>query len=152
MPDTRAIAIEVLRYQPEEKDAPYTETFMVPFTDDMSVLQALQHVKDFLDGSLTFRWSCRMAICGSCGRMVNNVPKLACHTFLRDLFPGPVKVEAMANFPIERDLVVDAGDFMEKLTRIKPWIVPKEPRTLAQGENLQTPAELALVRSCIRSR
>jgi fumarate reductase iron-sulfur subunit len=54
----------------------------------MSVLQGLQHIKDHIDGSLTFRWSCRMAICGSCGMMVNGVPKLACHTFLRDLYPG----------------------------------------------------------------
>ena len=142
MPDARTIAIEVLRYQPEEKDAPYTETFMVPFTDDMSVLQALQHVKDRLDGSLTFRWSCRMAICGSCGMMIDGVPRLACQSFVRDFMPGPLRVEAMANFPIERDLVTDASGFIDRLPGIKPWIVPREPRTLAQGEHLQTPAQL----------
>ncbi|STW80840.1 succinate dehydrogenase iron-sulfur protein [Klebsiella michiganensis] len=47
-----------------------------------------------------------MAICGSCGMMVNKVPKLACKTFLREYTKG-IKVEALANFPIERDLVVD---------------------------------------------
>ena len=142
MPETRTIAIEVLRYQPEEKGAPYTETFMVPFTDDMSVLQALQHVKDRLDGSLTFRWSCRMAICGSCGMMIDGVPRLACQSFVRDFMPGPLRVEAMANFPIERDLVTDASGFIDRLPEIRPWIVPREPRTLAQGEYLQTPAQL----------
>ncbi len=142
MPEQRTIEIEVLRYQPGEGAQPFTQSYMISFTDDMSVLQGLQRIKDDIDGSLTFRWSCRMAICGSCGMMVNGVPKLACHTFLRDLYPGPVKVEAMAHFPIERDLVVDAGDFIEKLTRIKPWIVPKEPRALEAGEFLQTPAQL----------
>ena len=142
MPEPRTIEIEVLRYQPGEGAKPYSQSYTVPFTDDMSVLQGLQHIKDHIDGSLTYRWSCRMAICGSCGMMIGGVPKLACHTFLRDLYPGPVKVEAMANFPIERDLVVDAGDFIDKLTRIKPWIVPAATRTLEQGENLQTPAEL----------
>jgi fumarate reductase iron-sulfur subunit len=142
MPDTRTITIEVLRYQPTEGAKPYVEAFAVPFTDDMSVLQGLQHIKDHLDGSLTFRWSCRMAICGSCGVMIGGVPRLGCRTFLREFMPGPLRVEALAHFPIERDLVVDAEDFMTKLARIKPWIVPREPRTLAQGEHLQTPAEL----------
>ncbi|MCX7159930.1 MAG: succinate dehydrogenase/fumarate reductase iron-sulfur subunit, partial [Proteobacteria bacterium] len=117
-------------------------TFQVPFTDDMSVLQGLQYIKDYLDGTLSFRWSCRMAICGSCGMMINGKPELSCKTFLRDLLPGPVRVEALAHFPIERDLVIDASDFIGKLESITPYIVPKEPRTLDQGEYLQTPAQL----------
>ncbi|HET7729538.1 MAG TPA: succinate dehydrogenase/fumarate reductase iron-sulfur subunit [Usitatibacter sp.] len=140
---TRTIEIEVLRYRPSDGLPPTTETFTVPFTDDMSVLQGLQYIKDELDGSLTFRWSCRMAICGSCGMMVNGEPKLACRTFLRDFMPGPIKVEALSHFPIERDLVVDAEDFVAKLAAIKPWIIPKAPRALEEGENRQTPAELA---------
>jgi fumarate reductase iron-sulfur subunit len=55
-----------------------------------------------------------MAICGSCGMMVNKVPKLACKTFLREYTKG-IKVEALANFPIERDLVVDMTHFIESL-------------------------------------
>jgi len=53
-----------------------------------------------------------------------------------------VRIEPMNHFPIERDLVIDATDFMEKFPKIKPWLEPKAPRTLAQGEHLQTPAEL----------
>lgn len=63
-----------------------------------------------------------MAICGSCGMMVNKVPKLACKTFLRDYTKG-IKVEALANFPIERDLVVDMTHFIESLEAIKPYII-----------------------------
>jgi fumarate reductase iron-sulfur subunit len=142
MPETRTIEIEVLRYQPERGDAPFTQTFVVPFTDDMSVLQGLQQVKDHQDGSLTFRWSCRMAICGSCGMMIAGKPQLACRTFLRDYMPGPLRVEAMANFPIERDLVTDASGFVGRLPEIRPWIVPGAPRALAEGEHRQTPAQL----------
>ena len=142
MPETRTIAIEVLRYQPAEASQPYLQTWSVPFTDDMSVLQGLQYIKDHLDGSLTFRWSCRMAICGSCGMMIGGVPRLGCRTFLRHFLPGPLRIEALAHFPIERDLVVDSGDFMTKLASIKPWIVPREERSLAQGEYRQTPAQL----------
>jgi len=138
----RTIEIEVLRYRPEQESEPVLQSYTVPFTDDMSVLQGLQYIKDYLDGTLSFRWSCRMAICGSCGMMIEGVPKLSCQTFLREFYPGKVRVEALAHFPIERDLVIDASDFIGKLESITPYIVPKEPRTLDQGEYLQTPAQL----------
>ncbi|MBK7685952.1 MAG: succinate dehydrogenase/fumarate reductase iron-sulfur subunit [Rhodocyclaceae bacterium] len=137
----KTIPIEVLRYRPEQDTEPVLQTFQVPFTDDMSVLQGLQYIKDYLDGSLSFRWSCRMAICGSCGMMVNGIPSLSCKTFLRDYYPAGLRIEALAHFPIERDLVIVMDDFIEKLESIKPYIIPKTPRALSEGEYLQTPAE-----------
>ena len=143
MPEAgKTIRIEVLRYHPERDDAPAWQAYTVPYSDDMSVLQGLQAIKDTQDGSLSFRWSCRMAICGSCGMMINGRPRLACETFLRDLAPGPVRVEALAHFPIERDLVVSIGGFVEKLESIKPYLIPRQPRRLDQGEYPQTPAQL----------
>ena len=142
MPYSRRIEIQVLRYRPEQEDEPVWQSYYVPFTDDMSVLQGLQHIKDDVDGTLSFRWSCRMAICGSCGMMVNGKPMLSCQTFLRDLLPGPVRVEALAHLPIERDLVVSVDGFVKKLESVKPYIIPKKPRTLDQGEYLQTPEQL----------
>ncbi|MBL8398312.1 MAG: succinate dehydrogenase/fumarate reductase iron-sulfur subunit [Candidatus Accumulibacter sp.] len=139
---SKIIEIEVLRYNPETDKVPSPQVFEVPFTDDMSVLQGIQYIKDHLDGSLSFRWSCRMAICGSCGMMINGVPHLSCETFLRDYYPARVRVEALNHFPIERDLVINMEGFIKKLESIQPYIIPKEPRTLAQGEYLQTPEEL----------
>ncbi|HSI55345.1 MAG TPA: succinate dehydrogenase/fumarate reductase iron-sulfur subunit, partial [Ramlibacter sp.] len=152
MHDGKRIEIRVLRFRPEQEDEPVWQSFDVPYTDDMSVLQGLQYIKDEIDGSLSFRWSCRMAICGSCGMMVNGKPKLSCQTFLRELAPGPVKVEALAHFAIERDLVVNVEPFIEKLEAIKPYLIPKEPRSLEQGEYLQTPHQLEQIEqysSCI---
>ena len=153
MPEpTKTLQINVLRYRPEQEAEPVWQRFVVPFTEDMSVLQALQHIKDEIDGSLGFRWSCRMAICGSCGMMINGKPALSCQTFLRDLWPGPVQVEALAHFPIERDLIVSVDGFIGKLESIKPYLIPKEARTLDQGEYLQTPAQLEQIEqysSCI---
>jgi fumarate reductase iron-sulfur subunit len=140
---TRSITIECLRYHPQTDSAPYFQRWDVPFSDDMSLLQGLQAIKDELDGSLSFRWSCRMAICGSCGYMVNGVPQLGCHVFLRDLYPGPVRVEPLANFPVLRDLVVDQGDFLDKLESVKPWLIPAQPRPLAAGPHRQTPQQMA---------
>lgn len=138
----KTIAIEVLRYRPEQDEAPVWQRYDVPFTDDMSLLQGLQFIKDQIDGSLSFRWSCRMAICGSCGMMINGKPSLSCKTFLRELLPGPVRIEALAHFPIERDLIVSVDAFVKKLESVKPWLIAKTPRTLAEGEYLQTPEQL----------
>ena len=121
----RTIRIEAMRFHPETDSEPSWKTYEVPFRDDMSVLQGLQYIKDHLDGSLTFRWSCRMAICGSCGMMINDTPQLACHAFLRDYMPGPVRVEALDNFPVVRDLVIDQTPFLNKLEAVKPWLIPK---------------------------
>ena len=148
----KTIVMEILRYRPEQDTVPVLQSYSVPFSDDMSVLQGLQYIKDYLDGSLSFRWSCRMAICGSCGMMINGTPQLGCKTFLRDIYPDSVRVEALAHFPIERDLVVVMDDFINKLESIKPYIIEKEARDLAQGEYLQTPAERDLYEqfsSCI---
>src|ERR1700740_3215697 len=109
-PRSRNIRVECLRYAPGIDAAPRMQAWDVPFTDDMSVLQGLQYIKDHLDGSLTFRLSCRMAICGSCGMMVSGTPALSCETFLRDIYPGPVRVEPLTNFPILRDLAIDQTD------------------------------------------
>ena len=136
------IKIEVLRYRPEEDEKPWLQSFDIPYDPDMSILEALQYIKDFKDSSLSFRWSCRMAICGSCGYMVNNIPKLGCKSFLKDYFPHKIKIEALANFPIERDLVANIDDFIEKLEEIKPYIIKKDKRKLEDGEHLQTPEEL----------
>jgi fumarate reductase iron-sulfur subunit len=141
-PAPRTITIECLRYHPQTDTEPHLQTYQVPFRDDMSVLQGLQYIKDHLDGSLTFRWSCRMAVCGSCGQMVNGVPQLACHAFLRDYFPGPVRVEPLQHFPILRDLVIDQTDFLAKLESVKPYLVPGEERPLAAGAFRQTPRQM----------
>ncbi len=123
--------VEVVRYNPEVDAAPHSAFYEVPYDEQTSLLDALGYIKDNLAPDLSYRWSCRMAICGSCGMMVNKVPKLACKTFLREYTKG-IKVEALGNFPIERDLVVDMTHFIESLEAIKPYIIGN-PRTPDQG-------------------
>ena len=134
------ITIECLRYHPKSDAEPRFESWPVPFTDDMSVLQGLQYIKDHLDGSLTFRWSCRMAICGSCGFVLNGVPRLGCETFLRDYYPGTLRVEPLSHFPIARDLAIDQSDFLKKLDSVKPYLI--NPDTPEKGTFVQTPEQM----------
>ncbi len=137
------ITLQVARYRPEQESDVSYDDFEVPCPKDWVVLDGLNHIKDQLDGTLSYRWSCRMGICGSCGMTINGEPKLTCATFLADYAPGPIRVEPLRNFPVIRDLVVDIGDFMRKLVRVKPWIVRAvEEKPLAQGEYLQTPEQM----------
>jgi succinate dehydrogenase iron-sulfur subunit len=136
------ITLQVSRYRPEQDAEPTMREYEVPLRKDWSVLDGLNHVKDHLDGTLSYRWSCRMGICGSCGMTVNGEPKLTCAVFLADYAPGPVRVEPLGNFPVIRDLVVEIGDFMRKLESIKPWIVRSEDKPLSEGEYLQTPQQM----------
>jgi fumarate reductase iron-sulfur subunit len=139
MADT--IILEVARFHPERDTEPSYASFEVPLRGDWMVLDALNYIKDQLDGSLAFRWSCRMGICGSCGMMVNNVPQLTCETLLMNYAPGPVRVGPLAHFPIVKDLVVDLEDFLTKLQKVKPWIVRKDDFK-PEREFIQSPAQL----------
>ena len=136
------ITLQVARYRPESDTESTFQEYEVPCPREWVVLDALNYVKDRLDGTLSYRWSCRMGICGSCGMMVNGEPKLTCATFLADYADGRVRVEPLQNFPIVRDLVVEFGDFMRKLTRVKPWLIRQVEKPLSDGEYRQTPQEL----------
>ena len=106
-----SIAIYVARYRPGEDDAPTEQRYDVPLSADLSVLEALNYIKDELDPTLSYRWSCRMAICGSCGVMIDGEPRLGCKTFLREFAGrGELHLRALDHFPVERDLVVDQLD------------------------------------------
>jgi len=136
------ITLQVARYRPEQQSDITFDEYEVPCPKEWVVLDGLNHIKDRLDGTLSYRWSCRMGICGSCGMNVNGEPKLTCATFLADYAPGPIRVEPLPNFPLIRDLIVDIGDFMQKLVRVKPWIVRQTEKPLSEGEYRQTPEEL----------
>jgi len=137
--------LEIFRYHPEKDNEPTFQTYEVPFLEDWVILDAINYIKDEIDGTLSYRWSCQMGVCGSCGMMINGVPKLSCAVFLKDYYPDKIRVEPLTGFPVERDLIFQMDDFMTKLTEIQPYIIRNkdEEKPLDKGEYLQTPAELA---------
>ena len=137
------IKLTVSRYRPEEESEPTFQTYDVPYNKEWVILDALNYVKDQLDGTLTFRWSCRMGVCGSCGMMVNGTPTLTCAVPLSDYVSSePIRIEPLQFFPIIRDLVVDMNSFLGKLSSVKPWIIRDDEKPPVEGEYRQTPAEL----------
>ena len=136
------ITLTVARYRPEDETEPTFQSYHVPYRKDWVVLDALNYVKDHIDGSLSFRWSCRMGVCGSCGMMVNGTPKLTCAVPLSDYESKPIRIEPLQFFPILRDLVVDISSFLSKLSSVKPWIIRDDETPSTEAEYSQTPAEL----------
>ncbi|HYW91395.1 MAG TPA: succinate dehydrogenase/fumarate reductase iron-sulfur subunit [Gammaproteobacteria bacterium] len=140
----RTLRIEIQRYQPEDDEPPYWQGYNVPCEEHWVLLDALNHIKDHLDGTLSYRWSCHMAVCGSCGMVVNGDPMLACKTFVRDL-PDTVRVAPLSNLPVERDLIVDQERFMTSLSEVSPWVIPAGTPP-EDAEYRQSPQELARFR------
>lgn len=135
------VKLKIKRYLPEPEPRNFYQEYDVKYHPKMFVLDALNYVRDYLDGTLAFRWSCRMGVCGSCGALVNGIPRLTCATPISAEAKMTV-IEPLHNFPVRKDLVVDLGDFMEKLGRIQPWIIRERDKAIEEGEYLQTPKEM----------
>jgi fumarate reductase iron-sulfur subunit len=132
----------VTRFDPDKDQAPKTQSYEVPCRPDWKILDALNYIKDEIDPTLSHRWSCRMAVCGSCGMNVNGAPKLTCKTSLAE-YGDTVEVAPLANFPIIRDLVIEMDGFMEKFKAVKPWVIVAKEKAAEEGTYRQSPEQLA---------
>lgn len=135
--------VRVQRFNPDVDQKPYMQEFTVPMTPDTTVLDALHHIKTEQDGSLTFRRSCRHAICGSCAMNVNGSNDLVCHRSLAESLDheGVVTIRPLPYLPIIKDLVVDRSSFWKQYMRVKPWLVP--PDDIPEKEFRVSPEEVA---------
>ncbi|MEM9953614.1 MAG: succinate dehydrogenase iron-sulfur subunit [Chloroflexota bacterium] len=131
----KTVTIKIKRYNPDTDEKPYWQTFEVNQTPESTILSALEEIKGYQDGSLTFRRSCRHAICGSCAMMVNRRNTLICTKPLQEaidesggLFSkrGVVTIEPLPYLPIIKDLVVDRTVFWEQYEAMRPWLIPDE--------------------------
>jgi len=79
------ITFKIKRYNPEKQAEPYFEDFQLDVQEDLTLLDCMNKIKWTLDGSLTYRMSCRSAICGSCAVKANGHAILACQRQARHL-------------------------------------------------------------------
>ena len=132
------VRLTVMRYDSAVDRKPRYQTFNVKAAKDMSVLDTLFQVLDNHDHSLSFRYSCRSAVCGSCAMLINGAHRLACSTLVCDIGPEII-VQPLPHLPIIKDLVVDLAQFFEKYEVIKPYVVPLKPAP--EREYIQSPQE-----------
>jgi succinate dehydrogenase / fumarate reductase iron-sulfur subunit len=135
--------VRVQRFNPDTDAKPRMQEFLVPRLQGTTLLDALHLIKHEQDGSLTFRRSCRHAICGSCAMNVNGHNILACKTPLESELDrkGRVTIKPLPYLPIIKDLVVDRSTFWREYLRVKPWLVP--PENAPEKEYRLSPDEVA---------
>jgi len=135
-----SLELIVARFDPEANRR-WEQRYELQPQLEWSVLQAINHVKDEIDPTLSHRWSCQMGICGSCGMMIDGEPRLACSVFVRDFGPS-LRVAPLAHFPVIRDLVIELEGFLERLRSVTPWMVRTHERALEAGPHPQSQAQL----------
>jgi len=118
----KEFVFRVRRFDPIKDDSPHYEDFKVPVQPGWTILEGLWYIKENLDSSLSWRSSCRMGVCGSCGMLVNGSPTLACNTQIRDVATDVLMLAPLPNFDIIRDLVPDLAPMFDKHTHLQPYI------------------------------
>jgi succinate dehydrogenase / fumarate reductase, iron-sulfur subunit len=136
---------DVYRFDPAKDRAPRYDRHTLELAPHTPVLTALLKIRGDLDPSLTLRYSCRSAICGSCAMQVNSKSRLACQTAVGPEMErhGRIVVEPMRNQPVLRDLVVDQAPFWREYRRIRPYLILDPRRPMPEGkETSMTPEEV----------
>ncbi len=116
----------LFRFDPKKDESPYFQDFSYECEEKKSVLEALMDIRNDQDGSLSLRYSCREAICGSCAIVINGNFDLACRTNLESLSSSLVVIEPLPNLEIQKDFVVDMDPFWEALLKIEPYLQGEE--------------------------
>jgi succinate dehydrogenase / fumarate reductase iron-sulfur subunit len=132
--------LKILRYNPEKDKKPYYKTYKVDADETDRVLDLLEKIKGYQDGTLSFRRSCAHGVCGSDGMRINGLNRLGCKTLVRDV-GTKITVEPLLGLPVIKDLIVDMDLFFEHYRSTKPWLINDEPEP--EKERPQSPEQRA---------
>ncbi|HEU0084755.1 MAG TPA: 2Fe-2S iron-sulfur cluster-binding protein, partial [Bradyrhizobium sp.] len=90
------------------------QAFEVPRRENQTVLDVVTEIQRAQDATLSYRFACRVGMCGSCAMIVNGRPRWTCRTRIDQLETGPIRLEPLRNLPIVKDLAVDMTPFFDK--------------------------------------
>jgi succinate dehydrogenase / fumarate reductase, iron-sulfur subunit len=138
-------AFDVYRFDPARDPAPRYQHYSLDLAPHTPVLSALLKIRAEVDPTLSLRYSCRSAICGSCAMQVNSKSRLACETPIGPEIArhGRIVVEPMRNQPVVRDLVVDQEPFWRHYEQIEPHLILDPRHPMPEGvANPMTPEEV----------
>jgi succinate dehydrogenase / fumarate reductase iron-sulfur subunit len=135
------VTIKIFRYNPEKDKKPTYKTYEVDAHENDRVLDLLEKVKGYQDGTLSFRRSCAHGVCGSDAMRINGFNRLACKTLVRDT-GNKITVEPILGLRVIKDLIVDMDPFFEHYRSIKPWLINNDPPP--EKERFQSPEQRAI--------
>jgi succinate dehydrogenase / fumarate reductase iron-sulfur subunit len=120
------IKLRIFRFDPEKDERPRYENYVVDGEPNDQVLDLLNKVKWYQDGTLAYRRSCAHGICGSDALRINDVNRLACKVLVKDV-GTKIKVEPILGLPVVKDLIVDMEPFFEHYRSVMPYLVNDDP-------------------------
>jgi succinate dehydrogenase / fumarate reductase, iron-sulfur subunit len=132
------VSLKIFRYNPEQDKKPSYKTYKLEAMETDRVLDLLEKVKGYQDGTLSFRRSCAHGICGSDAMRINGTNRLACKTLVRDIGVR-ITVEPILGLRVVKDLIVDMDPFFEHYKSVMPWLINDEPAP--EKERPQSPEE-----------
>ncbi|MFB3854491.1 MAG: succinate dehydrogenase/fumarate reductase iron-sulfur subunit [Vicinamibacterales bacterium] len=137
------VVFRIRRFDPASDSQPRWEDYRLKWSQGLTVLDGLRKIKESLSPTLSWRSSCRMGVCGSCGMLINALPRLACNTQVSDI-GALVTVAPLPNFAIIRDLVPDLTPMLEAHRKLSPHILRDDAKEMAEptGEFWQSPEEM----------
>ena len=138
MPANAPVKLSIYRYDPDTGSRPAMRDYVVEGYRGTMVLDLINHIKDHLDDSLSFRRSCREGVCGSDAMNINGKNRLACVTTIAEL-AQPIVLRPLPGVPVVRDLMVDLSEFWLQYHSIKPYLVNPDPPP--ERERLQSPQQ-----------
>jgi succinate dehydrogenase / fumarate reductase iron-sulfur subunit len=133
------VKLKVFRYNPEVDKKPHYQSYTLEAEPTDRVLDLLEAVKNYIDGTLSFRRSCAHGVCGSDAMRINGMNRLACKVLVKDLGTSKITVEPLLGMAVLKDLIVDMEPFFEHYRSILPYLINDE--TPPQRERLQSPEE-----------
>jgi fumarate reductase iron-sulfur subunit len=105
------------------------QTFAVPRREHQTVLDVVTEIQRDQDATLSYRFACRVGMCGSCAMVVNGRPRWTCRTRVSEVIHGDkLTLEPLRNFTVVRDLAVDMAAFFDKWRDAKGHFIPGEPQ------------------------
>ncbi|HEX7118568.1 MAG TPA: succinate dehydrogenase iron-sulfur subunit [Longimicrobiales bacterium] len=115
----------IQRFDPTKDKKPHYRQYEVELDPDDRVLDGLNQIKWYQDGSLTYRRSCAHGVCGSDAMRINGANGLACKVLMRDV-GEKVTIEPLLGLPVIKDLIVDMEPFFDQYRSIMPYLVNDE--------------------------
>ena len=132
------VTLRIKRFNPEKDKQPWWGEYKIEAEPTDRLLDALNYVKWYIDGTLTYRRSCAHGVCGSDAMQINGSNKLACKLLLKAL-GKTITVEPMRGYRVIKDLLVDMDAFLEKYRSVKPYLITEG--TDPEKERLQSPED-----------
>lgn len=152
------VTLKIFRYNPEKDKKPHYETYQLEAEPTDRVLDLLEYVKGYFDGTLSFRRSCAHGVCGSDAMRINGRNRLACKLLVKDLGTDKITVEPILGLRVIKDLFVDMEPFFEHYRSVMPYLVnndlpPKKERlqSIEERERFDDTTKCILCAACTTS-